>query len=394
MNVEVSQHLASRYLCLADFESDARRRLPWSIFGFIEGGSEDGQSLRANRAAFEAVEFVPRALVNTSGRTPEAQTLGRRWDAPFGVSPMGAIGVAAFEADLALARAAASRNVPFILSSSSLVPMERVIEANPHTWFQAYLSRDRKDDMPYLDRIAGNGFETLVITVDVPVGGNREENVRRGYSSPLRPNARMVMDSLCHPRWLAGTFGRSVLSRGMPHFENMPAERFPMFSLSARRTQGRDNLDWSDLSRLRDAWKKRLVVKGLLAPQDAERAARCGLDGIVVSNHGGRQLDGATAPLSALPDMVRAAGAMPVLLDGGIRRGTDVLKALALGASHVFLGRPMLYATVAAGASGAARAMDILKTEIVRDMALLGVRNLGELDASIVRTRARNLSAP
>lgn len=366
-------------LCLADFERAARRRLPAAIHGFIEGGSEDEASLRGNRAAFDALRLVPRVLVDTSARGTATTVLGHDWAAPFGIAPMGAVGVAAFEGDLALATAAARANIPFVLSSASLVPMERVVAANPNAWFQIYPSSERARNERLLARVAGCGFGTLVVTVDVPVSGNREENTRRGYSSPLRPTPRMVVDALRHPRWLCGSFLRGIARGGMPHFENMAEERAPMLAWkAARRLHRRDDLGWDDLRRLRDAWPGRLVVKGLLAPDDARLAHEAGADAVIVSNHGGRQLDGTLAPLAALPGVVaRATGA--VFVDGGVRRGTDVVKALATGAHLAFVGRPFLYAAAVAGQDGVARAIELLRAELLRDMALLGVNRIDEI---------------
>ncbi|VCU71359.1 (S)-mandelate dehydrogenase [Pigmentiphaga humi] len=372
-------------LCLEDYRRAASRRLPRAIYGFIDGGSEEEATLRANRAAFEAVRLVPRVLVDTSERSSAVRTLGHEWAAPFGIAPMGAVGVAAFQGDLALAGAAAAANVPFVLSSASLVTMDRILKANPRTWFQAYPSADAERNRRLLGRVADAGFETLVVTVDVPVSGNREENIRRGYASPLKPNARLVADALCHPRWLCGSFLRSVAREGMPHFENMAEERAPMFSWTAtRRAHRRDNLDWEDLQRMRDQWRGRLVVKGVLSPGDAALAQEAGADAVIVSNHGGRQLDGAVAPLEALPGIVAAAD-LPVFIDGGIRRGTDVVKALALGASHVFLGRPFLYAAAVGGKAGVQRAIELLRAEIHRNMALLGTRRIADIGAAMAR---------
>ncbi len=374
----------NRFLCLHDFELAARRRLPRCIHGYIEGAAEDGQSLRANRAAFEAWAFAPRTLVDTSGRSSGVRLFGRDWAAPFGIAPMGAVGVAAFQGDLALARAAAQANIPFVLSGSSLVAMERVIEAHPGAWFQAYLAPEAEPNLRLLARAADCGFETLVITLDVPVAGNREADLRNGYSSPLRPSWRLAADGLRHPRWLLGTLARSLAREGMPHFENLALPRVPMLSRQAQRGHRRDSLGWPDLRRLREHWRGRLVLKGLLCVEDVRQARAAGVDGVVVSNHGGRQLDGAVAPLRMLPALAAEAGSMALALDGGVRRGSDVLKALALGASMVFLGRPMLYAAVAGGQAGVQRAIELLRAEIDRNLALLGCKALDELPDRVV----------
>ncbi len=360
------------YLCLGDFEAVARRRLPRCVFEYIEGGAEEGASVATNRAAFAELAWQPRVLADTSGRDCSVTTLGQPWAAPFGIAPMGAMGLAALQADLVMARAAAKASIPFVLSGSSLVTMERVVRENPAAWFQAYLSVDAEENQRLVSRVGAAGFSTLVITVDVPVAGNRERDVRNGYTSPLRPSVRLALDGVLHPRWLAGTLLRSLVREGMPHFENYPLARVPMISFKATRPHRRDNLGWNDLRRLRDQWGGKLLLKGVLSPADVALAQRAGVDGVVVSNHGGRQLDGAVAPVRALPGIKAQAGGMEVLLDSGVRRGTDVLKAMALGAGHVLLGRPFLYAAVAGGQAGVERAIALLQGEVLRDMALLG----------------------
>jgi len=364
--------IQSRFLCLADFEPVARRRLPRCIFEYIEGGSEDGVSVRANRAAFEALALSTRVLSDTSNRSCVVNTLGDSWAAPFGIAPMGAMGVAVCQADLIMARAAAKANIPFILSGSSLISMERVMRENAASWFQIYPSADSDINSSLIRRVDEAGFKTLVITVDVPVGGNRERDVRNGYSSPLRPSLGLAADGLLHPRWLLATFLRSLIREGMPYFENTAQQRVPMMALKAIRPHRRDNLSWSDLQRMRDQWKHKLLLKGVLSPEDMRAARAAGVDGVMVSNHGGRQLDGAVAPLRVLRTLKQEAGDMAVLFDSGVRRGTDVLKALALGAGHVFLGRPFLYAAVAGGEQAVLHAISLLKREVLRDMALMG----------------------
>jgi L-lactate dehydrogenase (cytochrome) len=234
-----------------------------------------------------------------------------------------------------------------------------------------------------VERAARGGFDTLVVTLDVQVPSNRENNVRNGYNAPLRPTLRLAWDCAVRPRWLFGMFVRTLLLHGMPHFENM-GPRTPLISSTGVRGRGRrDTLTWQHIEFIRKLWRGRLVLKGVLDPEDARIASGSGIDGIIVSNHGGRQLDGAVAPLRALPRVKEAAGGLTVMMDSGIRRGTDVLKAIALGADFVFIGRPFLYAATVAGDDGVAHAIKLLREEIDRDMALLGVASLREM------TRAR-----
>ncbi len=370
-----------RQLCLEDFERPAQARLPRALFEYIRGGAETGATLRANRRQFDAWSFVPSALRDTSSRHTRASLFDTEWAAPFGVAPMGGCGLAAFRADLAMAGAAARAHVPYVLSGASLASMERVAEANPEAWFQAYLVPDAPGQAALLDRVAAAGFRTLVITTDVPVMGYREADIRNGYTSPLRPSFKLAIDALRHPRWLFGTFGHTWATEGLPHFENFDAsQRIPVLSRRAPpRSHRRDALDWSHIERLRAHWPHRLLLKGLLDPCDVSRARAIGVDGVWVSNHGGRQLDGAAAPLQVLADCVSAAQGLPVVCDGGFRRGTDVLKALALGASFVFLGRPFLYGAAVAGQAGVGHAVNLLQAEIQRDLALLGCTHCGEV---------------
>jgi len=372
-------------LCLDDFEPAARRFLPRSIFGYIAGGVETDWSLRANRTAFERYAFTPRMLVDVSQRTTAHTLFGHTYDAPFGIAPMGASGLAGFHADLAYARATAAANIPFLLSGASIVRLERVAHANPATWFQAYLPPDRNDIDEMIDRVGDAGYENLVVTVDVPVSGNRENNVRNGYSSPLRPTMKLAIDALTHPRWLIETVARTLMADGMPYFENgARSRRVPVFSANAERSLTRDSLDWADIEWIRKRWKGRMLIKGILTTADARRARESGMDGIFVSNHGGRQLDGAVSPLQVLTEIARDAAPMAVIYDGGIRRGTDVIKALALGADFVFVGRPFLYAATIAEEAGIGHAIALLKEEIRRDLALLGCTDLSALAPLVV----------
>jgi L-lactate dehydrogenase (cytochrome) len=378
-----------RYLSLDDFEPAARRRLPRPIFGFIAGGVETDASLRANRAAFDGYGFVPRTLVDVSARTASTSVFGREYAAPFGIAPMGISAIAARDADIVLAQAAAASGIPFILSASSLTRLEDVRRAGATAWYQAYVPADPSRIEPLADRVAAAGFETFVLTVDVPVSANRENNVRNGFSIPLRPTPYLAWQGITHPRWLVGTALRTLLRRGVPHFENMDAYRGPpILSRNLSRSfDARDQLSWRHLEVIRRRWRGTLVVKGLLAIEDIRLAREHGADGVIVSNHGGRQLDGAVAPLDILPSVLAEAGEMAVMLDSGIRRGTDVLKALALGARFVFVGRPFLYAAAVAEEAGVRHAIRLLQNEIKRDMALLGVTSLSAMGPELLRQR-------
>jgi len=371
-------------LCLEDFEEPARRFLPRPIFGYISGGVETNASREANRAAFGEFEFLPRVLVNTKARHQKTKIFGRTYDLPFGFPPMGGTSLAAYEGDSVLARVAAELNTVMIQSGASLTPLERLKEVGPTAWFQAYLPGDPGIITPLVERAQRAGFEVLVLTVDVQVAANRENNFRSGYSSPLKPSLRLAWDGLLRPRWLCGTFGRSILNHGMPHLENMGFPRLPVLGHVERPRWSRDGLSWEHVELMRRLWKGKLVLKGVLSPQDVRIARASGVDGIMVSNHGGRQLDGTVAPLRMLPAAVSEAGNMTIMMDSGIRRGTDLLKAFALGAQFVFIGRPFLYAASIAGAAGVHHGAGLLREEISRDMAMLGISSVAEMKRDLL----------
>jgi L-lactate dehydrogenase (cytochrome) len=375
-------------LCLDDFELLARRHLPAPLFAYVSGGVERNQSLRANSQAFDRYEFVTRVLVNTAARSTATELFGRSWSAPFGMAPMGICAMTAYRGDLVLARAAAEEQIPMLVSGSSLIPMEEVYQANPDAWFQAYIPGQDAQIQALVERVKAAGFGTLVVTLDVAIAANRENNVRAGFSTPLRPSLRLAWEGVTHPRWLLGTFIRTLLNHGMPHFENNFAQRgAPILSANALRDYAdRGHLTWDHLRWIREMWPGRLVVKGILDVQDARQAVACGVDGLIVSNHGGRQLDSTVSPLRVLPGIVQACPEVPVMIDSGFRRGTDVLKALALGAKFVFIGRPFNYAAAVAGEAGVHKAVNLLRDEVSRDLAMLGVSRIDQLGADRLMT--------
>ncbi len=371
-------------LCLEDFEAPARAFLPRPIFGFIQGGVESNSSRDGNRAAFSECEFLPRVLVNTRARNQKTTLFGRTYDLPFGFPPMGGTALAAYDGDIVLAKAAADLNTVMIQSGAALTTMERVKENGPTAWFQAYLPGDPSIITPVVERAARAGFEVLALTVDVQVSSNRENNVRTGFSSPLKPSPRLAWDCMLRPGWTFGTFARTVMTRGMPHIENMGFERMPVLGNLERPRLARDALSWEHVELMRKLWKGKLVLKGVLSPQDVRIARECGVDGIMVSNHGGRQLDFTVAPLRMLPAVKAEAGNMTIMLDSGVRRGTDVLKALALGADFVFVGRPFLYAATIAGEAGVHHGANLLRDEISRNMAMLGINSMKEMTRDLL----------
>jgi L-lactate dehydrogenase (cytochrome) len=375
------------YLSLDDFEPTARRRLPKFLYGYISGGAETDAAVRDNRKAFDEYGFVPRVLNDVSGRDQTTTLFGNTYASPFGIPPMGSSALCAYRGDIVLTRAAAATNVPMILSAASLITLEDVRRENGQAWYQAYLAGEPSRIEPLVDRVAAAGYDTFVVTADVPVPPNRENNIRNGFQVPLSITPRVAFDTLTHPHWLFGTWLRTVMNHGMPRFENMDAQPGPpVLSKNLMRNIGhRDQLAWKHVELIRKRWKGKLVVKGLVSPADARIARESGVDGVMVSNHGGRQLDYTVSALRTLPEIAAEAGGMTVMLDGGIRRGTDVIKALALGADFVWIGRPFLYAAVAGGEPAVQRAIGLLRAEIDRDLALLGIRSVSEITPDLVR---------
>lgn len=371
---------------LDDFQRLVKPALPRAVHGYVVNGADDGGVMESNRTVFDRWRMVTRVLRDVSARSQATTLFGRDYATPFGIAPMGSTALIAFDGDNRMARTAAAANVPYVLSANSLTPMEEVVRANPDTWFAAYQSPDHAKIERMVARVANAGIKVFVLTVDVPVGSNRPADARNGYSMPLRPTPRLSLDAMLHPRWLAGTFLRTLASRGMPAISNVEAnEPIGLFSRQVGRVTGYSSFTWAEVALIRRLWKGPFVLKGLLAAEDARIARESGIDGIVVSNHGGRQLGSSVSPMDVLREIKAESGAMSVIVDSGFRRGTDVLKAMALGANLVLVGRPFLYATALAGEPGLHRALSLLAREVDIGMALLGVRTLDELGPEYLR---------
>lgn len=366
-----------------DLRELALKRVPKGLFEFVDRGTEDEVSLRNNRGAFDRIRFRPRTMVDVSKRSSATTIFGVEHKMPMAIGPTGTAGLMWFEGELALARAAKEAGIPFTLATGSMTALERVAdEVGGELWFQLYMWPDRRLSHELVERAKAAGFKALVVTVDGASSGNREYNLRNGFTIPFTYSPRAVADIARHPRWLVSVMMRYLLTRGMPTYENYPAEAKakltagPMGRMSLRT----DNLSWGDLDALRKVWPHKLIVKGMLDPDDAATAVDHGADGIDVSNHGGRNLDGIISPIEALPEIVDRIGKRAtVFVDSGFRRGSDVVKAIALGADAVMVGRSTLYGVAAGGFDGAARALEIYHDEIRRVMALLGCNSLAEL---------------
>ncbi len=364
-----------------DLRKLAKRRLPKIAFDFIEGGLEDEDGIVRNEKTLRDVRLVPRYGIEVSTRDQRTELFGRTYAGPVGIAPTGLAALFRPGADLMLARAARDANVPFIMSGAGTGLIEDLGRIAPdHGWYQLYCAKDRSISEDMIKRTADAGLSTLVITVDVPIGSKRERNMRNGFTRPLKMSMKTRLEACLHPGWLA-----EFLRTGMPLFSNWakyaPPGSSPDQVADFVAKQTPSPVTWADIEKYRRMWNGKLVIKGIMHPDDATRCAALGVDGIMVSNHGGRQLDKSPGPIEVLPAIVAAVGdKMTVMYDSGIRRGSDVVAALCLGAKYVFVGRATLYGAAAAGVAGATRALDIFRDEIDRTMAQIGapdIRSLG-----------------
>lgn len=372
------------FSCVEDYRRAARRRLTKLAFDYLEGGAEDGDALRRNREAFGLWGFSPRVLADTSQMSSAATFWGRETAAPMVVGPTGLNGLFWPRADELLARAAADAGLPFVLSTASTSLLEDVRAAVPEgeLWLQLYVQQDRRIAESMMRRAREAGFRTLLLTVDTPVHGKRDHDTRNGFKLPLRFTPRLVADCIRHPHW-----SWQMLTHGAPQLRNIAksvGERADLARHAAMLSRQMDlSLGWDDLAWVRRHWPGEVLVKGIQTVDDARLAQAHGADGIVVSNHGGRQLGSTLAPLEVLPPIVEALNAtgpaMAIFVDGGVRRGADVAKAVALGAKGVLLGRAPLYGVAARGGQGAAEVLALLLGELRTTMQLLGCRQVDEL---------------
>ena len=375
----------SKAINIEDLRALARRRLPRAIFDFFDGGAEDEVTLRGNRAAFERIRLLPRVLVDVAEVDTKHEFFDKEASLPLAIAPTGGVSAGRTGAELALARAAKAFGVPVTLATPAAVTIEQgADQAGGRLWFQLYAVRDREFREKLVSRAEKSGYEALLVTVDLPVSGKRERDPRNGFVTPYKPNWRNSRDVLFKPAWLL-----EILRHGLPGMANFAGYRFSTPKGTDIATAvGREmdaGLDWEALKRLRELWPRKLLLKGVERADDAERAAALGCDGVVVSNHGGRQLDGAAPTLDALPAIASAVGSrMTVLLDGGVRRGVDILKARALGAHAVLTGRATLFGVMAGGEPGARCALEILSSELRRAMQLCGARSLSAIGPELI----------
>ena len=378
---------AASALNIADLREIARRRVPGFAFEYVEGGAEDEATLRRNREAFAALRFVPHTLVDTSGRSLETSLFGRCSAAPLAIAPTGLNGMLHPDGDLALARAAAAFGIPYTLSTLSTTRLEDVAaEAGGRLWMQLYVMKDRAIAEDIMARAAAAGYEALLFTSDANVFGSREWD-KRNYVRAGKPRPAAVLDMMRHPRWLIDV----LLRNGIPRFRNIEAFVPPGAASAVGGStiipqMFEPTITWADIAWIRRHWPGKLLIKGVLTVDDARRAADAGCDGVVLTNHGGRQLDHCVAPIEVLGEIAAAVGdRLTIVIDSGFRRGSDIAKALALGAHTVMIGRAALYGLAADGERGVRRAVDVLAIELDRVLGQLGCRSVADLQASLLR---------
>jgi (S)-mandelate dehydrogenase len=374
-------------LNIADLREIARRRVPGFVFEYVEGGAEDEATLRHNREALAALHFVPQTLIDTRGRTLERPLFGRPAAAPLVIAPTGLNGMLHPQGDIGLARAAAAFGIPYTLSTLSTTLLEDVAaRAGGRLWMQLYVMKNRAIAEDIMARAAGAGYEALVLTSDANVFGSREWD-KRNYVRPGKPRASAVLDTLRHPGWLTSV----LLRKGVPRFRNIEAFLPPGAASAVGGStiipqMFEPTITWADIAWIRRHWTGKLLVKGVLSVADARRAVDVGCDGIVLTNHGGRQLDYCVAPIEVLGEIAAAVGdRLTIVIDSGFRRGSDIAKALALGAHTVMIGRATLYGLAADGERGVRRALDMLAVELDRVLGQLGCCSVADLRASFLR---------
>lgn len=370
-----------------DLRRKAKAKLPRAIFEFVERGTEDDLLIRQNREALERIKFNPRTLRDVSTRDPSITLFGRSQKLPLVIAPTGIADLMCYQGERAVASAASHAGIPFTQTTSSTTSFADIAKVTASgRWLQLYMWEQRDLSWQMIERAGEQGFEVLVVTVDTPKLPLREFNKRNGMTNPIRANPTLALDFALHPRWSLGVLARYFLTGGVPQFANYPAGHRTKITGTVGRIENAQSLSWADIDELRRRWQGPLVIKGILSSEDAVLAREHGLDGVCVSNHGGRNFDSSPASIDVLAEIVDDVGKdITVLWDGGVRRGADVLKALAIGAHAVLIGRATLYGAAAAGEAGARHALALLANEIDMAMAMLGVTSIDQLDRNYLR---------
>lgn len=366
-----------RAASIEDLRRRARRRIPRFAFDLVDGGAEDERNMQRNQEAFQKVELTPRYLVDVGDIDTRADLLGQTFDLPFGQAPIGVLNAFWPDADVTLARLCKRENIPYVASSAASTTLETLAkEADGNGWFQLYVSGDDAVTESLMSRAEAAGYDVMMVTVDVPAAGKRDRDIRNQLSVPFKFTPEVLLQCALNPRWAL-----TSLMHGTPNIANYADLLQSATSYAeVQKTLITPRLDWTQLARIRDRWKGKLLVKGILHPEDAVASADMGCDGIVVSNHGGRQVAFGPPTIEALPGIAEAVrGRMTIIVDSGVRRGADMLRAKALGADFVFTGRALAYGVGAGGREGAQRALDILKLELVRALGQVGARSFASL---------------
>ena len=371
--------------CIEDLRALARRKVPKAFFEYADGGSYNEETLRANRAELEPIKLRQRVMVDVSERSLATTIVGQKVSAPFALAPIGLCGMQYGDGEILSAQAAEEAEVPFILSTMSINSIEQVAEATTKPfWFQLYVIRDRGFSKDILSRAAKAGCSALVLTVDLQVLGQRHRDIRNGMTVPPQIRIKNIIDMATKPEWVF-----SILKGKSKTFGNLAGHVKGMDDVTSlaqwTNHQFDPALNWKDVDWIKKVWPGKLIIKGILDVEDAKTAVKLGADAIVVSNHGGRQLDGAPSSISALPAIAQAVGSdTEVLFDGGIRTGSDMLRALALGARACLIGRAYIYGLGAGGKAGVAKAIDILKKELSVAMALTGTTRVSDIGPQVI----------
>ena len=380
-NILPSQKIFS----IKDARELSRKRLPKLVFDFIDGASGDEKLAEINSRALDQIRLEPKVLRNVEKRSLKKKVLGYEFDFPFGFAPMGMTNLSWPGADSMLAAESARNNIPTCVSMASTTTLEKMYELSEgHSWMQLYIFQDENFVMELLDRAKNTGYEVAILTVDVPVLSRRTRDDKNGFSYPFKIGPKQFFDFATHPTW-----SLSTLLSGIPKPMNYVTSKSGDGIF--KRKESRGSTDWDTLKRVRDKWKGKLIIKGVMSPDDATQIKEAGADAIQVSNHGGRQLDSATAAINMLPLIRKSVGNdFPLIFDSGIRSGSDIVRALAFGADYAMIGRPVMYAMGADGRKGLRRIVEIIKEEASTTLGLVGLNDINDVTSNIVIDSAVN----
>jgi len=371
---------------IADLRKRAKQRLPRAMFGYLDGFAEDGVSGNRNRSAFSDYQLLPRVLVDVSHIDLSTRILGQPADLPIICAPVALPRLFHYQGEMAAAAAAAAAGAIYTLSTLSSTSIEQVATIPGPKWFQLYMYRDKGLVKELIDRAQASGYQALCLTVDASIGGNREQDLRNGFSIPPRPTLKTILETARHLSWCWDYLTKPRITTANVSGDRIAGSKKKTTLLEYVADQLTPAITWRDVEWLRQQFDGPLLIKGVLSPDDAAKAVQHGAEGIVLSNHGGRQLDHCPASIEMLPAIKEQVGSqLEVIIDGGIRRGTDVIKALALGAAACMVGRPYIFGLSAGGTAGVTKALELLRAEIIRDMQLLGCPSLAELNQDFIR---------